>query len=122
MIIEKLKTDSSDWNIESYVKEIKESEIIGICKVCGEPVIDKGEFYGCTGYENNKCRFKLSKTIYGKKISKDNIIKLLEKGRTSLIKDFKSRGKDTTYDAFLEWNTNKQAITLSFPNTSKNKA
>lgn len=121
MIIEKLKKDSSDWEIDSFVKEIQESEVIGSCKICGEPVIDKGEFYGCSGYEKNNCKFKISKTMYGKKISKDNIIKLLERGQTSLIKGFKSKGKDKTYDAILEWNPNKQAINLSFPNPLKNK-
>lgn len=109
-IMQKLIEDSPGWNFDVYATQIQEAEELGKCKLCGEPVIDKGAIYGCKGYEKTKCDFKIYKTMKGKSISKDNAIKILTKGHSSLIKGFKSEGKDTTFDAYLEWNENKKRI------------
>lgn len=116
MIIEKLKKDAETWNFEKYTTEIKEAELVGNCKVCGEPVIDKGSFYGCTAYEKTKCAFKINKKIKGKTLSKDNVVKILEKGHTQLIKGFKVKGKDKTFDAYLVWNENEKVLKFQFNN------
>lgn len=114
-VIQQLKQDSINWNFQEYIKVIQEAEIIGKCKMCGEPVYDKGNFYGCSGYKKTKCEFKLSKTIHGKIISTENAKRLLNTGHTSLIKGFKKKGTDKTFDAIIEWNENKKSISFSFP-------
>lgn len=83
--------------------------------MCGEPVFDKGNYFGCSGYKKNGCEFKISKTILGKAISTENAKNILNKGHTNLIKGFKKKGTDKTFDAIIEWNENKKSITFSFP-------
>lgn len=86
---------------------------VGTCKYCGGTVIDKGQFYGCTNYGKTKCTFTISKMILGKKISQTNVKKLLQHGKTDLIKGFKKGEK--TFDAYLVWDDNEKKITFSFP-------
>lgn len=115
-IVQKLIEDSSKWNFDKYVTQIQEAEELGNCKLCGEAVVDKGAFYGCSGFEKTKCSFTISKNIKGKNISKDNVMKILTKGHSALIKGFKRQGKDTTYDAYLVWNENMKKIDFKYPN------
>jgi DNA topoisomerase-3 len=110
MIVQKLLNDAPNWNFGEYVKEIQEAEFIGICKECGSNVLDYGNFYGCSSFKETNCEFKIPKKILGKVISKENAQKLLETGTTSLIKGFKSKDKDSTFDAFLGWNENSKTI------------
>lgn len=114
-VIQQLKADSKSWNFQEYEKQIQEAEIIGKCKLCGEQVLDKGNFYGCSGFKKNGCEFKISKTILGKSISAENAKKLLNKGHTNLIKGFKKKGTEKTFDAIIEWNENKKSISFSYP-------
>lgn len=109
-IVDKLINDAPSWKFDDYVKEIQEAEVIGECRLCGEPVIDKGKFYGCSAYSATNCNFTISKTIYGKNISKQNVANLLTKGHTSLIKGLKKKGQEQTFDAILRWNDNKKTI------------
>ncbi|GCD82802.1 DNA topoisomerase [Parageobacillus thermoglucosidasius] len=85
---------------------------VGPCKLCGGTVIDKGAFYGCANYANTKCPFAISKKILGKTVSRANVKKLLEHGRTGVIKGFKKEGK--TFDAALVWDEKEKKITFSF--------
>ncbi|MCZ0755098.1 DNA topoisomerase III [Anoxybacillus sp. J5B_2022] len=86
---------------------------VGTCKYCGGTVIDKGQFYGCTNYGKTKCTFTISKMILGKKISQTNVKKLLQHGKTDLIKGFKKGEK--TFDAYLVWDDNEKKMIFSFP-------
>lgn len=115
LVTERLKKDASIWNFEHYAKEIQKSEEIGTCKLCGEVVIDKGTFYGCSGYKVTKCPFTIPKKISGKNIGKDNAKKLLETGTTALIKGFQNKKNETTFDAILVWNADKKSIQFSKP-------
>jgi len=85
---------------------------VGTCKYCGGTVLDKGEFYGCANYAKTKCSFTISKTILGKKISQTNVKKLLQHGKTDIIKGFKKGEK--TFDAALVWDDSQKKITFSF--------
>jgi DNA topoisomerase-3 len=88
---------------------------VGTCKLCGGTVIDKGEFYGCANYAKTKCSFTISKMILGKKISQTNVKKLLQHGKTDVIKGFKKGEK--TFDAYLVWDEQERKISFSFKNT-----
>lgn len=115
LVTEKLKKDSATWNFDHYAKEIHQAEEVGTCKLCGETVIDKGTFYGCSGYKENKCPFTIPKKISGKSINKDNAKKLLETGTTALIKGFQNKKNENTFDAHLVWNADKKTIQFRKP-------
>lgn len=69
------------------------SNDLGNCPMCkSEKIIDKGKFFGCTGYPS--CKFTISKSIAKKKLSLYQIKKLLSTGKTDTIKGFKGTNKD----------------------------
>ncbi|WHY83637.1 topoisomerase C-terminal repeat-containing protein [Siminovitchia fortis] len=74
---------------------------MGTCPVCGNGrVQDKGKFYGCTEYQKG-CTFTLPKIFCGKKLSDAMIRKLLNGGKTGLLKGFKSK-KGKSFEAYLQ--------------------
>ncbi|PLT34933.1 DNA topoisomerase III [Bacillus sp. V5-8f] len=119
-VIEDAKVMSQKWNFEGLDTESIQrtkskgslGKSVGKCKVCNGTVIDKGDFYGCSNYNNTRCSFTLSKKLLGKTISQSNIKKLLDHGKTDLIKGFKKGNK--TFDAFLEWNEEEKRISFVF--------
>lgn len=81
------------------VAEKKEEHILGICPLCSKGQIVKNKKgYGCTNW-NNGCKFFVSE-ICGRRIPPVQIKKIIEKGRTDVIKGFKSK-KGTEFDAAL---------------------
>lgn len=85
----------------------------GPCKKCNENVVDKGRFYGCSGYSKTGCNFTFPKAIRGVAISEENVKLYLKKGETNLIKDIPKK-EEGTFDAVLVWNGEK--MDFRFPN------
>lgn len=92
---------------KKWCDEMRENKVeatgkegIGVqCPMCGSPMVEGKENYYCSGYKNG-CKMSISKNISGKNISKTMVKSLVEKGRTSKLKGFKSKnGK--TFDAVL---------------------
>ena len=84
-------------------KKIKlQTEEFGKCPKCGGDVIEGQKGFGCTNWRDG-CRFVLWKTpICGKVLTPNQIKSLLKKGKTPLIKGFKSKsGK--SFAAYLIW-------------------
>jgi DNA topoisomerase-3 len=99
--------------IEMAITEKKASERVGGCPCCRKGQIqDKGKFYGCSEYQNG-CKFSINKTIASKRLSEKAIKQLLEKGKTSLIKGFKS-SKGKPFEAILKIDTEKNKIDFEF--------
>jgi len=74
-------------------------ESLGKCPLCGRDVVEYPKSYGCSGYKDG-CRFAVWKEVAGRKIAAKQARDLLAKGRTGLIKGFKSKsGK--SFDAVL---------------------
>jgi DNA topoisomerase-3 len=74
-------------------------EVVGACPICGCKVVKDRYGYGCSGYKEG-CKFRISDYICSRVISKNNVIKLLQEGRTSKIEGFTSKnGKK--FDAYL---------------------
>ncbi|WXJ84385.1 DNA topoisomerase 3 [Moorella thermoacetica] len=74
-------------------------EALGKCPLCGQDVIESQKGYGCSGWKEG-CKFVIWKDIAGKKITAGQAKELLQKGRTGMIKGFKSKnGKE--FDAAL---------------------
>lgn len=101
-----------DSNIREQVKKIEESNEVAICPKCNGSIVDKGKFYGCSGYKEG-CKFTLPKKWSNKTIPKSNIKQLAEKGITTEIKGFKSK-KGNKFNAKLKMEDNK--LTFVFNN------
>lgn len=109
--------ESNAWNFSHLqLEEIKESSyrgnkkqvLKGKCPICSGAVVDKGSFFGCSNYAKTKCSFSISKRILGKSISVTNIEKILEKGKSNLIKGFKKA--EQPFDAYLVWNHQEKKL------------
>ena len=77
-------------------KSTKSKTVAGkTCPKCKTGKLLKGSSaYGCSEYKNN-CSFKIPFKIYDKKVSENQIIRLLNKGCTTNLKGFKIDGKST---------------------------
>ena len=105
--------DFAGLDIESIQRTKSKATLgkpVGTCKLCGGTVIDKGTFYGCSNYAKTKCPFTISKKILGKTISQANVKKLLQHGKTNVIKGFKKGEK--TFDAVLVWDDKEKKISF----------
>ncbi len=80
----------------------KTYEKLGACPRCGGDVIEGQKGYGCSNWKEG-CSFVVWKNeICGKKLTSTQIKSLLKKGKTPLIKGFKSKnGK--SFSALLVW-------------------
>ncbi|KJS12549.1 MAG: DNA topoisomerase III [Peptococcaceae bacterium BRH_c8a] len=88
-----------DGKVEFLFDSETEKQPHGKCPLCGQDVIESAKGYGCSGYKAG-CKFVIWKEICGKKITVNEVQDLLQKGKTPLIKDFKSKtGKN--FDAIL---------------------
>jgi DNA topoisomerase-3 len=79
--------------------KIEEEDKVATCPNCQNAIVDKGKFYGCTGYSKG-CKFSLPKKWSGKTLTQKNVQDLIEKKKTSKIKNFKSK-KGNRYSAYL---------------------
>jgi len=82
--------------------------VLGTCPKCGGDVIEGEKGFGCASWREG-CRFVLWKdSICGKVLSANQIKSLLKKGKTPLIKGFKSKsGK--SFAAYLIWEDSAEA-------------
>jgi len=81
-----------------YMTPIKDS--LGACPLCGKAVIAGKMAFGCSAWKQG-CKFTIWKKIAGKKISEAQAKKILETGKSNLIKGFTSK-KGTNFDAYLK--------------------
>ncbi|MCI2255695.1 DNA topoisomerase 3 [Domibacillus sp. PGB-M46] len=109
---------SAGWSFDAPSKPAaRDHQPLGACPRCGSAVIDKGKFYGCSAYQSSKCGFILGKKMLGKSISAANVKKLLDKGKTNLIKGFKGK---QPFDAYLVWkDKNEGTVQFEFKASKK---
>lgn len=88
-----------DGKVEFMFNNEAEKQPLGKCPLCGQDVIESTKGYGCIGYKKS-CNFVIWKKISGKRVTVKQVQDLLQKGKTALIKGFKSKaGKN--FDAIL---------------------
>ena len=75
-----------------------EKVVIGKCPICGKNIYDSPKSYSC---EDKECGFVIWKSINGKNITAVQAQKLLLKRQTDLIKGFKRKTGDETFEAYL---------------------
>ena len=77
----------------------KDEKALGSCPLCGRLMTASKRSFSCSGWKQG-CEFAIWKTIAGKRISVRTAQTLLSKGKTSILKGFKSKaGK--SFDASL---------------------
>ncbi|WP_071549710.1 DNA topoisomerase III [Neomoorella thermoacetica] len=113
--IEEGQRDCKEWleGIKNFTTEVvrmareqeaapgadPDREVLGQCPICGREVMEYPKSYSCSGYKEG-CRFAIWKEIAGKKVTASQAKELLQKGKTGVIKGFKSKtGKK--FDAAL---------------------
>jgi DNA topoisomerase-3 len=93
---------------------LSEKEHNMVCPICGKPMTKMKFNYRCSGAADNTCAFQVNMEVCHKKLSETMIVKLLNEGRTDLIKGFKSKaGKE--FDAYLVVDKEEQKVKLEFP-------
>lgn len=104
-LVKNIENETRDWCKEIDNEEAKASfagknETEYKCPLCGEAVVKHSWGYGCNGYKDG-CKFSISNTLAGKKLTDKQIDTLLSGKKTGVIKNFKSKtGK--TFDAAIE--------------------
>jgi DNA topoisomerase-3 len=95
------KTRETSDKVQDTASE-EQVEVLGTCPKCGGEVIEGQKGFGCASWREG-CHFVLWKTpICGKALTPNQIKSLLKKGKTPLIKGFKSKsGK--SFSAYLIW-------------------
>ncbi|MGI6187116.1 MAG: topoisomerase C-terminal repeat-containing protein, partial [Brevibacillus sp.] len=117
-IVQDAVEQSQSWNLDGYdvaamprqSSRFSLGKKVAACRACGGDLVDKGDFYGCANYRKTGCGVTLSKTILGKKISAANVKRLMESGRSNLIKGFQ-KGEER-FDAYLLWDDREQKVRL----------
>ncbi len=113
-LIEKVPQNFKDKkeNIADVAGHMEQENVMGTCPKCQNSVVDKGKFYGCSGYKDG-CKFTLPKRWSQKALTKKNVQDLLSKRETSLIKGFKSK-KGSNFSAKLTLN-DEMKLAFEFP-------
>ncbi len=115
-----IKTTASDWysqiSASSSDKFVSENDAKLICPLCQKKLNKFKWGYGCSG-RSDGCNFSVGE-ICGKKITESQVIALITKGKTSVIKGFTSKaGK--TFDASLWIDKSTGKINFEFPKSKK---
>jgi DNA topoisomerase-3 len=92
------------------VKSAADSDKIGDCPMCGKAVFEFPKLYTC---RDKECDFAIWKKIAGKSVPITAAKSILSKGRSSLIKSFKSKA-DKPFSAFLVWDKEKKKVGFEF--------
>src|SRR6059058_3502851 len=87
---------------------------VGTCPKCGGKIFETETSYICERSQADRrpCKFKLSKTILGRDISKEQAQKLLTMGKTDLLEGFISK-RGRPFSAYLKLEDGK--IRFEFP-------
>lgn len=116
-IVEQITANINKFKQDAPEK-IVEAESIGICPKCGKPIRESKKSWYCMGYnEDSKCNFTIWKQIAGKTISASAAKELLEKGKSGLIKGFKS-SQGNEFSAYLVLKDDK-TVGFEFPPRKK---
>lgn len=90
-------------NGEEEELNLSELPVVGTFKESGAIVYETPKAYACERNLQNEPgdTFRLSRTMLGKTLPKDEVTRLLEEGKTGLIKGFVSKRTGRPFDAFL---------------------
>ncbi|MED3677105.1 topoisomerase C-terminal repeat-containing protein [Bacillus velezensis] len=85
-------------NIEMHIEKTEQENSLGGCPSCKKGhIVERGKLYGCSEYSSG-CKQTFPKELLSKEITVTQMKKLLDKGKTNVIKGFKG---SKTFDSFL---------------------
>jgi len=95
--------DGGNGDGEKEVYNLEELPVVGIFKASGATVYETPKAYACSRTLQGEPgdTFRLSRSMLGKTIEKNEVVSLLDSGKTGLIKGFKSKRTGRLFDAFL---------------------
>lgn len=102
-LIENVPKDIDNLDLNVYLEAKKaeqQKNVVGTCPKCGNDIVLKKSFYGCTGYPN--CKYTLADNFRKKKFTKTNVKELIQ-GKETLVKGIKNKDKKT-YNATVKQN------------------
>ena len=88
-------------------------DIIGKCPMCGRDVVRTSFGYGCSGYKERGCKFGINNVICSRVISKENVRKMLESGRSYKIDGFVSPKSGKKFQAYLKLENGRAVFDFS---------
>ena len=97
--------EKNDWSAH-VSSDYGTKPMIGKCPACGQSIMDKGKFYGCSGYRNG-CTFTLPKRYVGKTLSEAMIKNLINTKETQVLKGFNKNGGEPFSSALMLTEENK---------------
>lgn len=109
---------STNNKLNEMVEDLLEQKSLGVCPKCQKgQVIDRGNFYGCSEYDKNNengCRFSLPKKYAGRKLSRNELIELLQNKQTKVLTGFIGKKSGKEYSAYLRLNDDCD-LKIEFP-------
>ncbi len=124
----KLEFDfGDDKNADSgEIVDLSSQAVLGACPKCGASVREHGSSYVCEksvptdAQPTPSCDFKTGKIILQQPVAPEQIIKLLETGKTDLLDKFVSMRTRRAFKAFLAYDAEQGKVIFEFePRTSK---
>jgi DNA topoisomerase III len=129
-IVLKYNEDEKNWKLEfDFPKDADDTgelvdfsglEPLGVCRKCGGRVFELGSNYVCENAVRTDaqpeptCDFKSRKIILQQPIAREQMVKLLETGKTDLLDKFISMRTRRPFKAFLAWDPEAGKIKFEF--------
>lgn len=98
-IVEKVKSQNPEDVQGTKNRMMGSGTPVGACPLCGAPVYESKKAFSCSRWKEG-CPFTIWKTISGKKLSRQQVQRLLATGKTGKISGFRSR-KGRKFSAVL---------------------
>jgi len=131
-IVLKYNDEEKNWKLEfdfgddknaaetGEIVDFSAQQPLGKCPKCGGRVFEYGKNYVCersvptTEQPTPSCDFKTGQVILQQPVSREQITKLLETGKTDLLDKFVSMRTRRAFKAFLAWNKDEGKVTFEF--------
>lgn len=109
-VVKSEKKQSAEIHFEPRPE--RKTESFGKCPLCGQDIVKRSKSFSCSAGKEH-CGFLIWRTILGKELTDNAVRKMLEKGRSDLIKGFTGKsGKK--FNAFLVMDE-KGKVSFAFP-------
>ena len=98
---------------ESTPIDLSLCELIGTCPLCGAKVYVNDQALVCEHFSQKTCGLRINRTILDYTLSNDQLVYLLNNGKTELITRFKSKRTGKFFSAYLVLNK-KGSLSFEF--------
>ena len=110
---QKVEFDFGNDEEDEEPPDFSGQEPVGKCLACAASVFEHGMRYVCEKTPEKKCKFSTGKVILQREMSREEVAKLLETGKTDLLEKFISK-KGRPFKAYLVWDEKKKQTAFEF--------